>query len=206
MAGPREMVDFDFGWRFAKGAMSGAEQPGFDDTQWLEVVVPHDWSIGDLEPLPDPGPVLEITKGTWRFAKGDDMAWKAAGFDDSKWEEGVLPATQEKHSQYKGKKSYGWFRRKLDVPAAVEGKALRLVVGLIRNADNPVRFKIDGPGVPAAVGNGDPSSLEHFQQPQRKAWRGRSLVILKSTREAGRVGLTATSEGLAPATVEIETR
>ena len=90
--GPREVVDFDFGWHFAKGKTTGAEQPGFDDSAWREISVPHDWSIEDLEPLPDPGPMIAVTKGTWRFAKGDDMAWKAGELDDSEWAEVRLPA------------------------------------------------------------------------------------------------------------------
>ena len=73
-------------------------------------------------------------------------------------------------------------------------------------ADSLVRFQVEGPGVLVAVGNSDPSSLESFQQPQRKAWRGRGLVILKSTREAGHIRLTATSAGLTPAVVDLETK
>jgi beta-galactosidase len=73
------------------------------------------------------------------------------------------------------------------------------------DADNLVLFKVEGPGVLIAVGNGDPASLESYQQPQRKAWQGRGLIVIKSTREAGRIHVTATSEGLAPATVDIET-
>ncbi|MFZ6779719.1 glycoside hydrolase family 2 TIM barrel-domain containing protein [Undibacterium sp. Ji83W] len=33
------------GWRFTKGDASGAEQPGFDDSQWRRITVPHDYSI-----------------------------------------------------------------------------------------------------------------------------------------------------------------
>ena len=131
----RETVDFDFGWRFAKGKIADAEKPGFDDAGWREIAVPHDWSIEDLEPLADAGPMLAVTKGTWRFSKGDDAAWKAPGFDDSKWAEVRLPAAWEEHSQYKEDKTYGWFRKKLDVPAAMKGKAFRMGVGWVKDAD-----------------------------------------------------------------------
>jgi len=33
------------GWRFQKGPALGAEQPGFDDSNWEVVSVPHDWAI-----------------------------------------------------------------------------------------------------------------------------------------------------------------
>ncbi|MFJ8822829.1 glycoside hydrolase family 2 TIM barrel-domain containing protein [Streptomyces sp. NPDC102467] len=51
----RRTVELTDGWRFAlvdpggitdpTGAYNEAEQPGFDDTDWRTVAVPHDWSI-----------------------------------------------------------------------------------------------------------------------------------------------------------------
>ncbi len=32
-------------WKFTKGNIEGAEQPGFDDSKWQTVSVPHDWAI-----------------------------------------------------------------------------------------------------------------------------------------------------------------
>ena len=73
-------------------------------------------------------------------------------------------------------------------------------------AQNLVRFKLSGPGVLAAVGNGDPASLESFQQPQRRAWEGRGLLIVKSTRKTGTIRVTASGEGLKAGTAEIKAR
>jgi beta-galactosidase len=39
---------FDCGWKFYKGELSGAEIPGFDESQWRKLDLPHDWSIEDL--------------------------------------------------------------------------------------------------------------------------------------------------------------
>lgn len=36
---------FDFGWRFALGEHDGAAAPGFDDSSWRRIDLPHDWSI-----------------------------------------------------------------------------------------------------------------------------------------------------------------
>ncbi len=33
------------GWRFHRGAIEGAELPGFDDSEWESVRIPHDWAI-----------------------------------------------------------------------------------------------------------------------------------------------------------------
>lgn len=38
---------FNDGWKFALDSLVGAEQPGYDDSQWLDVDLPHDWSIAD---------------------------------------------------------------------------------------------------------------------------------------------------------------
>ena len=63
-------------------------------------------------------------------------------------------------------------------------------------AENLVKFEISGPGEIVAVGNGKPTSLESYQLPQRKAWQGKCLVVIKSTKNAGKVILKATADGL----------
>jgi beta-galactosidase len=70
-------------------------------------------------------------------------------------------------------------------------------------ADNTVNFNIVGPGQIVAVGNANPVSLESYQLPQRKAWQGRCLVIVKSEKTAGTIRLTATSQGLKSSVIEI---
>jgi beta-galactosidase len=44
-SGPREIIPFDTDWRFWLGDDPAARQPGFDDTSWRTLDVPHDWSI-----------------------------------------------------------------------------------------------------------------------------------------------------------------
>src|SRR5438046_2110986 len=44
-AAQRRTLDFDRGWRFHLGDLSGAEAPGFDDSGWRTLDLPHDWSI-----------------------------------------------------------------------------------------------------------------------------------------------------------------
>src|SRR5438067_440114 len=41
-------LSFDQGWQFSKEDRSGAENPGFDDSQWRTLNLPDDWSIEDL--------------------------------------------------------------------------------------------------------------------------------------------------------------
>jgi beta-galactosidase len=54
------------------------------------------------------------------------------------------------------------------------------------------------------VGNANPVSLESFTLPQRKAWQGRCLVILRAGSEGGSIKLTATSQGLEGSVIEIQ--
>ena len=67
-------------------------------------------------------------------------------------------------------------------------------------AENLVKFHIEGEGTIVAVGNANPMSLESYQLPQRKAWQGKCLVIVKSTGKPGEIKLTASVAGL-PASI-----
>lgn len=42
---PRVVQEFTTGWRFLQADAPGAEKPGFDDSAWIGVTLPHDWSI-----------------------------------------------------------------------------------------------------------------------------------------------------------------
>jgi beta-galactosidase len=76
----------------------------------------------------------------------------------------------------------------------------------IRNpkAENLIHFEIEGPGTIAGVGNADPTSVASYQLPQRKAWQGRCLIIIKSKRTPGNIVLKASSIRLNSAEVLIK--
>ena len=42
---PRSVEDFNFGWKFQLGDDTSFAEPGFDDSSWRELHLPHDWSI-----------------------------------------------------------------------------------------------------------------------------------------------------------------
>jgi len=74
-------------------------------------------------------------------------------------------------------------------------------------ANNSVRFKVDGPAEIAGVGNGNPLSLEPFQSDNRKLFYGKAMLILRTKdKQAGRVLITAESEGLTSAKVSVQCR
>lgn len=72
-------------------------------------------------------------------------------------------------------------------------------------AANPLHFKIEGPGVIAGIDNADLKDYDPYVGNARKAWRGRALVVIKSTHGIGDIKLTVTSPGLLEAVVNIKT-
>ena len=74
------------------------------------------------------------------------------------------------------------------------------------NADNLVKFKIEGDGIIAGVGNGNPVSHEDFKASERKAFHGLCLAIVQSKRDKGEIRLSAESEGLQAAEVLIQVK
>ena len=73
----------------------------------------------------------------------------------------------------------------------------------VRSADNLVQFKVSGPGVVAAVDNGDNASHELFQTNSRHAFQGECIAMIKAKTPAGRIILTATSPGLGSGSITI---
>ncbi len=79
--------------------------------------------------------------------------------------------------------------------------------GIIQpNAANRLHFKIDGPGVIAGVDNANIKDTDPYVGNSRKAWKGRALVVIKSTHGAGEIKLTVTSADLAEAAIKINTK
>jgi beta-galactosidase len=78
---------------------------------------------------------------------------------------------------------------------------------LVPMADNLVKFNLTGAGSIRAVDNGNAATVEPFHADHRKAFSGMALLIVSSQkRQAGRIHITATSEGLAAGAAEIASR
>lgn len=70
-------------------------------------------------------------------------------------------------------------------------------------ATNQIFFDINGEAVIAGVDNGCQTSLERFKANNRKAFFGKCLVVLQSTKKAGNITLTAKSAGLEKAVLSV---
>jgi len=69
--------------------------------------------------------------------------------------------------------------------------------------DNLVTFKVTGSGKLIGVGNGDPTDQESDKGTSRKAFSGKCMAIVQSTKLADNITVEATSPGLTPAQVTI---
>ena len=72
-------------------------------------------------------------------------------------------------------------------------------------AENEISFKVKGAGSYCAGANGNPASLESFQEPHMKVFSGMMTAIVSSSEEPGTIVLEATSKGLKKASVVIST-
>jgi len=71
-------------------------------------------------------------------------------------------------------------------------------------ASNLVKFALAGPGVIAAVDSGDNASNESFRGDRRSAFDGVCYALLRASATAGTITLTATADGLPPATITLD--
>ena len=76
---------------------------------------------------------------------------------------------------------------------------------LCPTAENEIMFKVKGAGSYCAGANGDPVSLESFQEPHMHVFSGMMTAIVSSSEEPGEIVLEASSKGLKKAVIVINT-
>ncbi len=77
--------------------------------------------------------VLDLT-GEWKFEVGDEPAWSAQQFDDSRWEQIHVPGQWEEQG-YPGYDGFAWYRKKFKAPARPVDGALYLRIGNVDDVD-----------------------------------------------------------------------
>jgi len=80
---------------------------------------------------------------------------------------------------------------------------------VIPDSTTVIHFAATGPGRIIAVDNGNLLDHDPFQPPtpekERKLYEGHAIAILRATAPSGNITLTATTEGLPPATITLHT-
>lgn len=74
------------------------------------------------------------------------------------------------------------------------------------NASNEMTFEVDGPADIIATGSADLTDKRAYGEAGRQAWKGRAMVVVRSTGKAGKVVVKAQGEALASASVSIDIR
>jgi len=69
--------------------------------------------------------------------------------------------------------------------------------------DVKVKFEISGQGKLSGVGNGSPTDLASFQQPERKTFQGVCLAIVRPETTPGKINIKVTAEGLKAGNLEV---
>lgn len=77
---------------------------------------------------------------------------------------------------------------------------------LVSNADNEIFFSVCGAGKILAVGNSNPVSEEMYVGNHRRLHEGRAMVVLCCEGQTGSICLTAMTDGISPAQVEIDVK
>ena len=71
------------------------------------------------------------------------------------------------------------------------------------NADDKIKFTIEGPGIIEAVDNGNNSSHDIYKASEYSAYRGKCLAIIKAKGKTGKVTVKASATGLSEGSVAI---
>jgi beta-galactosidase len=93
-----------------------------------------------------------------------------------------------------------------------DGKDIVIVEAVLKDknnnisylANNKIEFTVSGEGSIIGTDNGDAKSVVSFKLPWKNAYAGRCIVMVQSTKQAGKISISATSEGLPAKTIQVE--
>jgi beta-galactosidase len=75
---------------------------------------------------------------------------------------------------------------------------------VVPTADNLITFSIEGEGEIIGVDNGDPKDHDSYKTSQRRAFNGLCFVVVQASGKKGTIKLTAQSDGLKEAIINID--
>lgn len=198
--------------------------PGYG-TDRRPTVLLGDWTPRDLKPHEENVEVYSNAEQVELFLNGRSLGSKPRPSDDAprNWQVPFEPGTLRAVGTNGGRvvathelKTAGRPARVLlsvdksrlahawDDVAYVEALVVDSNGVVVPSASDLITFKATGSGRVVAVDSGDNASHEPFQASERRAYQGRCFALLKATAPRGRVNVTATAPGLAPATISVE--
>jgi len=149
-AAARIRDSFDFGWKFYKGDAPGAQQPGFADTNWRSLDLPHDWSVEG------PFATTEPSGGSGGFAP-TGIGWYRKHFrlpassKDRKVSvefDGVYQNSEVWiNGQYLGKRPFGYISFAYDLTPHLNAGGENVVAVKVDNSLQPASRWYSGSGI-----------------------------------------------------------
>ena len=165
---PGKTVSFNQDWRFHLGDVAGAQDAGFDDSQWRQLDLPHDWSIEGEFSEQNPA-------GTGGGALPGGLGWYRKTF--------MVPATAKGkliyiefdgvyrnsdvwiNGHYLGKRPYGYSTFEYELtPYLVYGAQRNVIAVKVDNSQQPNSRWYSGSGIYRNVWltTLDPVHIEHW--------------------------------------------
>jgi beta-galactosidase len=149
-AAPRIRDSFDFAWKFFHGDAPGAEEPGFVDTGWRSLDLPHDWSVegpfSAKEPSGGSGGHAPTGIGWYRKRFRLTESYKNRGISvefDGVYQNGEVWI----NGQYLGKRPYGYISFTHDLTGYLNAGGDNVIAVRVDNSLQPNSRWYSGSGI-----------------------------------------------------------
>jgi len=145
----RQKIKFDFDWKFSKGDFPKAFQTDFDDSEWQEIDVPHDWAILDTfskdNPTGRPGGFASGGIGWYRKT----FTLKKDASSNVSIEFGGVYQNSEVwiNGHYLGKRPYGYISFNYDLTPYLNKKGKNVLAVRVDNSKQPSARWYTGCGI-----------------------------------------------------------
>lgn len=147
---PRQKENFDLNWKFSKGDFPKATEIDYDDSEWQEIDIPHDWSIIDTFSKDNP------TGRSGGFASGG-IGWYRKNFTLSKEDKsskisiefgGVYENSEVWiNGHYLGKRPFGYISFDYDLTPFLNSKGENVLAVRVDNSKQPNARWYTGSGI-----------------------------------------------------------
>lgn len=187
-------------------------------------LLPH-WTHPGKEGIEIPVVVYTNCESAELFLNGKSLGMKKYSGEQLQWDVAYVPGVLKVIAYNQGKqvseKEYRTAGKASGISVKTDKKELSanskevlfLEIDLVDKngvpvpgASNKLNFKVSGPAVIRGSDNGDPLDLSDYRNNYRRAFRGKCLLVLQSTDQAGQINVEISGEGLKTFQLSIPSR
>ena len=145
----RTRESFDFGWKFFKGDAAQAQQPDFNDQEWRDLDLPHDWSIeGPFAEKPGSATFAHLPAGTGWYRKNFTVPASYRNQQVSIEFDGVYQHSEVWiNGHYLGKRPYGYISFYYDITPHLNFGSGNVIAIRVDNSHQPNCRWYSGSGI-----------------------------------------------------------